>query len=92
MADGRHGMAGHLSRLQTNRVYLSECLRRAMRCVATKVQVEMLGLSDAQCDKAVPSVSIGLTMQWALDGPIRLKVSLIGPRRSVRIERERTST
>lgn len=31
MADGRHGMADHLSRLQANRAYLDECLRRAMK-------------------------------------------------------------
>lgn len=57
----------NLSRLQSDKAYLDECLQRAMTSdseLLQKCSVEMLGLSDAPCDKAMrPQLSA-----WHCDG------------------------
>jgi hypothetical protein len=55
----------NLSRLQSDKAYLDECLQRAMTSdseLLRKRSVAMLGLSDAPCDKAMSSTSIGLAL------------------------------
>ena len=46
----------NLSRLQSDKAYVDECLQRAMTTDSELLQkrsVEMLGLSDTQCDTAM---------------------------------------
>ena len=48
----------NLSRLQSDKAYIDECLQRAMTTDSDLLQrrsVEMLGLSNAQCDTAMSS-------------------------------------
>ena len=57
-----------LSRLQSDKAYIEECLQRALRSDSELLQersVEMLGLrrgSDAHCDAAMPFTGIGLAL------------------------------
>jgi len=57
-----------LSRLQSDKAYIDECLQRALTSdseLLRKRSVEMLGLrhgSDAHCDAAMPSTFNGLAL------------------------------